>query len=105
MSNLVEFEDLSQLDSGDLRSVLSEVPSDLLIDALLGASAGFRLHLLTKLPESAAASLQAVLGERGPVSRQTAIEAQRTIVDALCRLSRVGQVAFDDPADMLDLVA
>jgi flagellar motor switch protein FliG len=105
LSSLVEFEDLGELDGGDLRAVLNEVPSELLIAALSGASAGLRTQLLTKLPESSAASLQALLGERGPVNPAASTYAQRTVVDALCRLSRVGQVAFDDPADMLDLVA
>ena len=105
MSSLVEFEDLGELDGGDLRAVLSVVPADLLIDALLGASAGLRHQLLTRLPEASSAALQTLLVESGPVNRQAAIHAQRVVVDALCRLSRVGQVAFDDPADMLDLVA
>lgn len=105
MFSLVEFEDLGELDGGDLRAVLNEVPSELLVDALLGASAGLRRQLLTKLPASSASVLQARLGERGPVNPENSEDAQRLLVEALCRLSRVGQVAFDDPADMLDLVA
>ncbi|WP_435015708.1 FliG C-terminal domain-containing protein [Tundrisphaera sp. TA3] len=100
MSDLVDFEDLAQLDSHDLRSVFGQVTSDELLDALAGSTPGVRRQLLTKLVPSSAASMEASLLSHGPVSFEAVQAAQRTLVEALCRLSRGGQVAFDDPADM-----
>ena len=101
MSSLVDFEDLGQLDGGDLRAVFGQVPLDSVLAALVGISAGFRQQLLTKLPAASASRLEAQLNAVGPVSFDTVQSAQRELVETLCRLSRGGQVAFDDPADMV----
>ena len=100
MSDLVDFEDLAQLDAHDLRSVFGQVDSTEILDALAGSTLGVRRMLLTKLAPASAASLEASLTDHGPVSFETVHSAQRSLVEALCRLSRGGQVAFDDPADM-----
>ena len=100
MSDMVDFEDLVQLDSHDLRSVFGQVTSGEILDALAGSSPGVRRQLLTKLVPSLASSLEGQLLAHGPVSFETVQTAQRNLVEALCRLSRGGQVAFDDPADM-----
>jgi len=101
LSSLVEFEDLNLLDGGDLRAVLGQVPLDQVLAALAGAPPGFRRHLLAKLPAASAAKLETEVASHGPVSFAAVKTAQREVVETLCRLSRVGQVAFDDPADMV----
>jgi flagellar motor switch protein FliG len=101
LSDLVEFEDLEQLDATDLRAVLDQVPTPQVLDALVGSRPGVRQHLLTKLPQSSATRLEAQINSHGPVSFETVKTAQRFVVETLCRLSRGGQVAFDDPEDMV----
>lgn len=101
MSNLVEFDDLEQLDGTDLRSVLNQVPKSQLLDALVGTRPGVRHQLLTKLSSSSAQELEAEINAHGPVSFETVHSAQRAVVETLCRLSRGGHVAFDDPEDMV----
>ncbi len=101
MSDLVEFDDLELLDGSDLRAVFDQVPTTQVLDALVGTRPGMRQHLLTKLPSSSAHKLEAQINTHGPVSFETVRTAQRAVVDTLCRLSRGGHVAFDDPEDMV----
>jgi flagellar motor switch protein FliG len=101
LSNLVDFEDLSLLDGVDLRAVLGQVEPDQVVVALVGVPTGLRQRLLGKLSSSSATRLAAQVQARGPVTTEAARKAQRALVEALCRLSRAGQVAFDDPADMV----
>ncbi len=101
MSNLVDFEDLGLLDSGDLRAVLEQATLDEVLEALVGTSASFRQQLLTKLPQASASRLEAQVHAHGSVSFEAVQRSQRMLVEILCRLSRGGQVAFDDPEDMV----
>ena len=101
MSDMVDFEDLAQLDGGDLRAVFKQVADLDILDALAGTSLHMRRQILTKLSPASAAKLQAEIDEHGPVGFFTVQAAQRNLVEALCRLSRGGQVAFDDPADLM----
>ena len=105
MSDLVDFEDLAQLDGADLRAVFDQVSVDDVLDALAGTSLGLRRQFLTKLPVASATRLEAEINAHGPVGFIAVHAAQRSLVDALCRLSRGSQVAFDDPADLADMVA
>ncbi len=101
MSDLVDFEDLGQLDGGDLRAVFGQVSLDQVLAALIGTTPAFRQQLLTKLAPASAVKLESRVKTHGPVAFATVQAAQRDLVEALCRLSRGGQVAFDDPADMV----
>lgn len=101
LSDLVHFEDLSLLDGGDLRAVLNQVPDLQVVQALIGVTSGLRHRLLTKLPSGSATDLAARIDSLGPVPFETIQVAQRAVVDTLCRLSRGGFIAFDDPADMM----
>lgn len=101
MSDLVDFEDLRLLDGHDLRDVLGQVPDEQVIEAFVGTSIALRQSLLTKLPPSSASELLAQIEQHGPVPFEAVQSAQRAVIEALCRLSRGGQVAFDDPADMV----
>lgn len=101
MSSLVDFEDLGLLDGGDLRAVFGQVALDQVLAALVGTSSSFRQQLLTKLSPASASRLEAQIHALGPVSFDDVQGAQRELVEVLCRLSRGGQVAFDDPEDMV----
>lgn len=101
MSDLVDFEDLNELDGGDLRSVFDQVSHDQVRDALGGSSTGLRQRLLIKLPRPSAERINAQIDASGPISFEAAKLAQRAVVDVLCELSRSGVVAFDDPEDMV----
>lgn len=101
MSDLVAFEDLSDLDGNDLRAVLDQVTQEQLLSALAGTPPGLRRLLLCKLSTASASRLEAQINEWGSVTIESARTAQRAVVEALCRLSRAGQVAFDDPEDMV----
>jgi flagellar motor switch protein FliG len=98
--DLVDFEDLELLDGSDLRAVFDQVPSEQVLDALVGLRPGVRQLLLTKLPASSLQKIQAGLDDHGPVSTDSARDAQRLCVETLCRLSRGGIIAFDHPADI-----
>ena len=101
MSDLVEFDDLELLDGTDLRSVFDQVPPTQVLDALVGTRPSMRQYLLAKLPSSSSVKLEAQVNAHGPVSFETVRTAQRAVVETLCRLSRGGVVAFDDPEDMV----
>jgi flagellar motor switch protein FliG len=101
LSDLVDFEDLELLDGRDLRAVLDQVPDSQVLEALIGTPAGLRQSLLTKLPRASASRLEAQISAHGPVPFESVQRAQRALIEALCRLSRSGQVAFDDPEDMV----
>ena len=101
MSDLVEFDDLELLDGTDLRAVFDQVPAMQVLDALVGTRPSMRQYLLTKLPASSARKLEDQINTHGPVSFESVHNAQRTVVETLCRLSRGGFIAFDDPEDMV----
>jgi flagellar motor switch protein FliG len=101
LSELVSIEDLDLLDGGDLRAVFDQVPDRQVLEALAGTPPGLRRHLLVKLPSASAAALEARINARGAVPSESVRNAQRAVVETLCRLGRGGQVAFDDPEDMV----
>jgi flagellar motor switch protein FliG len=101
LSKLVSFEDLAALDGGDLRAVFGQVGLDQVVDALAGVAPPFRQRLLARLSAPTVEKINAQLAERGTIPFESALAAQGELVEALCRLSRGGQVAFDDPADMV----
>ena len=101
MSDMVDFEDLAQLDGPDLRAVFGQVTDLDILDALAGTTLHVRRQFLTKLSPASAAKLEAEVDEHGSVNFLTVQAAQRNLVEALCLLSRGGQVAFDDPADLM----
>lgn len=101
MSNLVDFQDLSLLDGNDLRAVFGQASLEQVLAALVGVTPAFRRQLLGKLPSAPAAQIESQIATHGPVSFAAVQAAQRELVEVLCRLSRVGQVAFNDPEDMV----
>ena len=101
MSELVNIEELGLLDNSDLRAVFDQLDDARLVEALSGLAPALRRQLLGKLAPAPAARWEARIHQRGPVPAETAETAQRALIEALCRLSRSGQVAFDDPDDLV----
>ena len=101
MPEFLDFEDLAHLDGGDLRAVFSQVPAAQLLSALAGATPGLRRQLLMRLSREASTRLKADLDSHGPITPGEARAAQKALLDALCRLSRGGLIAFDSPEDMV----
>ena len=97
----IDLEDLADLASADLRAVFHEVGSERVILALADAPPALRRRLLKRW------------GPAGPDARTIPLNpsddqvrwARRALLDAVCRLSRVGLIAFDHPDDILDQVA
>lgn len=101
LSDLVDFEDLNLLEGSDLRAVFNQVEEPLVLDALVGSTVNLRQRLLTNLPRVAGQRLEEQLVTHRVVTFEMAYAAQRVLVETMCRLSRAGMVAFDDPADMV----
>lgn len=101
MSSLVDFQDLNLLDGNDLRAVFGQVSLEQVVIALVGVTPGFRRQLLGRLPSAPAAQIESRIATQDPVSLTAVQAAQRELVEVVCRLSRVGQVAFNDPEDMV----
>jgi flagellar motor switch protein FliG len=94
-------EDLGLLENADLRAVFGQVSEPLILDALTGVSPSLRARILAKLSPDSGALWGARLHVQKPVPFETSEAAQRAMIEALCRLSRSGQVAFDDPDDIV----
>jgi flagellar motor switch protein FliG len=101
LSDLVEIDDLVFLDGHDLRAVLDQVSESQIVEALIGNTPAFRKQLLSKVSPTSAARLEAQINAHGPVTTEAVQDARRALVEALYRLSRGGQVAFDVPEDMV----
>jgi len=97
----VGFEDQDLPDDGDLRAVFGQVAASQVIEALAGAPDDLRRRLMAKLAPASAAGLQAQIMAHGPIAFEAVRTAPRALVEVLCRLARSGQVAFDDPEDMV----
>jgi len=83
------FERETALAASQVIEVLARAPDDL------------RRRLMAKLAPASAAGLQAQMMAHGPIAFEAVRTAQRALVEVLCRLARSGQVAFDDPEDMV----
>jgi flagellar motor switch protein FliG len=101
LSDLVEMDDLIFLDGHDLRAVLDQVSETQKLEALIGIAPAVRKQLLNKVSPASANRLEAQINAHGPVTIEAVQDAQRALVEALYRLSRGGQVAFDVPEDMV----
>jgi flagellar motor switch protein FliG len=101
LSDLVNIEELGLLENADLRAVFGQVSEAQVLEALTGVSPSLRDKILAKLAPGSAAEWNAKLQVQRPVSFATSEAAQRTVVEALCRLSRSGHIAFDDPDDIV----
>ncbi len=105
--NLVVIDDLDQLDTPDLRAVLALVDFGQVAAAFVGLDANLRRRLLNRLPQATARAIDSYFSQPSaePLSAEFVLAARETVVEVLCRLARHGQIAFDHPEDILDMVA
>jgi hypothetical protein len=101
LSDLVVIDDLNFLDGSDLRAVFQQVTEPQILAALSGVTPLLRKQLLEKLPVATARRLETLVNDQGLATPEAVASAERALIDALYRLSRGGQVAFDVPEDMV----
>lgn len=94
-------EELAELAADDLRAVFREVGPERAILALADAEPALRRRLLARWRPGGARDVEAGPGASPDEIRR----ARHAVAEAVCRLSRVGQIAFDHPDDILDQVA
>jgi flagellar motor switch protein FliG len=97
----ISLEDLAHLAPADLRAVFRELGSERVILALSDASPALRRRLL----ERGGSSDRPIPKPSLAASPDQVRTARQALVEIVCRLSRVGQIAFDHPDDILDQVA
>ena len=100
MSESTVFDDLELLDGGDLKAVFEQVSKEEVVAAMWGAHASLRGRLLLKLSRRYATPIQQAIDATEHQSFEDVRNAQHKIVEAMCQLSRTGQIAFDVPEDM-----
>ena len=101
MSDLVEIDDLGLLDGHDLRAVFSQISEPQLVEALSGTDPALAHNCSESCRPPWPVGSRPEIDARGSVEPVAVRLAQDAVVEALCRLSRCGQVAFDIPGDMV----
>jgi len=93
------FEDLQQVDQRSLRSLLTEVPSDVLVVALKTASEATREHIMSCMSKRATGLLRDDLEMMGAVRLANVEAAQREIVNTALRLEAGGTITLWEEAE------
>ncbi len=88
------FEDLMKVDSRDMQTVLKEVSTDQLRNALKTATPELRAHILGAMSRRAAEMLMDDLDSMGPVKLSVVEEAQSAVVEVALGLQRDGKITI-----------
>ncbi len=88
------FEDLLKVDSRDMQTVLKEVSTEQLRNALKTASPELRTHILGAMSRRAAEMLMDDLDSMGPVKLSVVEEAQAAVVELALTLQRDGKITI-----------
>lgn len=88
------FEDLGELDSRALQTILREVNNDQLTMALKSCSDGVRNKIFSNISERAASMIEEDLEAMGPVRLSEVETMQQTIVDIALKLEEEGQIVI-----------
>lgn len=88
------FEDLIKVDSRDMQTVLKEVSTDQLRNALKTATPELRAHILGAMSRRAAEMLMDDLDSMGPVKLSVVEEAQNAVVEVALGLQRDGKITI-----------
>lgn len=88
------FEDLLKVESRDMQTVLKEVSTDQLRNALKTATPELRAHILGAMSRRAAEMLMDDLDSMGPVKLSAVEEAQGAIVEIALALQRDGKITI-----------
>ena len=93
-SEMFKFEHLFTLDPQAMGSLLREVESDVLIDALKGIDEGQREVFFRAMSSRAAEGVKDEISARGRLKMADVVEAQKAIVAAARRLAAEGVIVF-----------
>ena len=93
------FEDLQHVDPRSLRSILTEVPADVLVVALKTASEATKEHILSGMSKRAADLLRDDLDALGAVRLNEVEAAQREITNTALRLEASGTITLWEEND------
>jgi flagellar motor switch protein FliG len=93
-NEMFKFEHLFDLDSKSMGSLLREVESDILINALKGIAEDQRDVFFAAMSSRAADGVKDEINNRGRLKMADCIEAQKQIVTAARRLAAEGVIAF-----------
>ena len=105
VEQMFTFEDLVQLEDRSLQSLMLEVPQDMLVTALKGASARLRDKLFKNMAKRAAETVKEALENRGPVKIIEMEEQQREILRTARQLTDEGRMSMDRGGGGSDVIA
>jgi len=88
------FEDLGELDSRALQTILREVNNDQLTMALKSCTDGVRDKIFSNISGRAAAMIEEDLEAMGPVRLSEVEVMQQTIIDIALKLEEEGQIVI-----------
>jgi flagellar motor switch protein FliG len=95
VEQMFTFEDLVQLEDRSLQSLMLEIPQDLLVTSLKGASARLRDKLFKNMAKRAAETVKESLENRGPVKIVEVEESQKEILRIARSLVDEGRMSMD----------
>ena len=98
-SEMFKFEHLFALDPQSMGSLLREVESDTLIDALKGTAEENREFFFRAMSSRAADGVKDEIAQRGRLKMADVVEAQKQIVAAARRLAAEGTIVFGSGDD------
>lgn len=88
------FENLLEIDDRSMQRLLRELPRELLVVALKGATAEIKQHFFRNLSKGAREALEEDLELRGPVRVSEMEAAQKDVLSVVRRLADEGEVAI-----------
>ncbi|MFS8609265.1 MAG: flagellar motor switch protein FliG [Gammaproteobacteria bacterium] len=88
------FENLLEIDDRSMQRILRELPRELLVVALKGATAEIKQHFFRNLSKGAREALEEDLELRGPVRVSEMESAQKEILSIVRRLADEGEIAI-----------
>lgn len=93
------FEDIKGIDDRGIQTLVSEVPSDVLVVALKGADKGLKEKFLSNLSKRQADIMRDDLETGGPVKLSAVEDAQRSIIQTVRRLADEERVMMPGGAE------
>ena len=98
-SELFRFEHLFALDGMAMGTLLREIESDVLIDALKGLPETQRHHFFKAMSSRAAEGVMDEIAQRGRMKLADVVAAQKRMIDTARRLAAEGAIAFGGADD------
>ncbi len=95
------FDDLAEIDTRGIQSLLREISSATLVLALKGAEEGIKEKIFSSMSQRAAEMLREDLESRGPVRLSDVEAAQREIIGITRRLADEGQISLASASEQM----